>query len=411
MHSREKYLSVFNFEKKTTLKWEIGYWGGTIFRWYKEGLNKSDRNKKAAAFGKEIDKLIYDNSHLDKMGYGDGVMAEAAVFDDYDFSAFRENEIHDLLGLDKGIYRVPLKNIIFPPFEKKILEEKDNQLLVIEKNGCTVRKFKDNSSIPQIISYPVNSRKDWGKFKEERLSIENIKERFPRKWDLIVKDLKERDYPLYIGGDLAGFFGTIREFVGIENLSYLFFDDPGLIKEINQYLLDLWINIYSEALTEIEADAAMIFEDMSYKYGSLISPEMFREFLTPYYKKLTSFFKSKGINAIFVDTDGDCSGLIPLFLEAGVTGLLPIEGHYENMNVLKLRRNYPELLILGGIDKTVIEKGKDFIDNELENKIFPAIKLGGYIPTFDHLVHPQVSWSDFVYYRNKLNNFIEKNGI
>ena len=356
MNSREKYLSVFNFEKKTTLKWEIGYWGGTVSRWYEEGLKKTPRNKKAEGYGKEIDKLIYDNSHLDNMFFGDGVMAEAAVFDDYNFSAFRENEIHDLLGLDKGIYRVPIKNIIFPPFEEKILEEKENQFLVIEKNGCLVKRNKDNSSIPQTISYPVKDRKDWAKFKEERLSLENMKDRFPKNWDLIVKDLKERDYPLYIGGDLAGFFGTVREFIGIENLSYMFFDDPNLIKEMNKHLLDLWINLYSEVLVDVETDAAMIFEDMSYKYGSFISPDMFEEFLTPYYKKLTSFFKSKGIKAIFVDTDGDCFSLIPLFLEAGVTGLLPVEGHYENMNILKLRKQYPKLLILGGVDKTVIEK-------------------------------------------------------
>ena len=96
MNSQEKFISIFNFEKKINLKWEIGYWAGTIFRWYKEGLEKEPRSKKITGFGKEIDKLIYPNSHLDDMNFGDGVLAEATVFDDYDFSCFMENEIHDL---------------------------------------------------------------------------------------------------------------------------------------------------------------------------------------------------------------------------------------------------------------------------------------------------------------------------
>lgn len=407
MNSREKYLSIFNFEKKTCLKWEVGYWGGVINRWYKEGLKKEDRSKKATGYGKEIDKLIYNNSYLDTMGYGDGVMAEGDVFDDYNYSAFRENEIHDYLGMDKGIYRVPIKNIIFPPFKNKIIKEEGNQIIVIESNGCLVRKFKDNSSIPKTISYPIKNREDWEKFKEERLSLDNLKNRFPENWDKIVKDLNSRDYPLYIGGDLAGFLGTIREFVGMENLSYMLFDDPNLVKEINNHLLKLWISLYSEALSKIEVDSAMIFEDMSYRHGSFISKQMFREFLTPYYKKLTTFLKSYDINFIFVDTDGDCSDLIPLFIEAGVTGISPIEARYKNMNVLKLRKKYPELLLLGGIDKLRIEAGKESIDYELENKIFPTIKMGGYLPTLDHLAHPGLSWKDFLYYRKLLNGFID----
>ena len=410
MNSLEKYISIFNFENKANLKWEIGYWEGTISRWYGEGLKKEQRSNKITGFGPEIDKLNYDNSYLDGMNFGDGVMAEAAVFDDYDFSCFRENEIHNLLNMDKGIYRIPLKNIIYPPFEEKILKEEGDMIIAIEQNGCMVKRPSDRSSIPHILEFPVKDRKSWEQFREERLSLESINNRFPKNWKNIVNDLKKRDYALYIGGDLAGFFGTIREFAGIENLSYMFFDEPDLVKDINQHLLDLWTSLYAETLSQVNADSAFIFEDMSYKDGSFISQSMFREFLTPYYKKLTSFFKSYGIEHIFVDTDGDCSELIPLFMEAGVTGIAPIEGHYKNMNVLTLRKKYPDLLMFGGINKSAIASGPEAIDRELDEKIFPAIKLGGYIPMFDHLVHPQTSWKDFVYYRKKLNQFIDNLG-
>lgn len=71
----------------------------------------------------------------------------------------------------------------------------------------------------------------------------------------------------------------------------------------------------------MEIDCAHIWEDMSSTQGSIISKRTFREFMTPYYKQATDFLKGKGVNTILVDTDGNCADLIPLFLEAGVTGL------------------------------------------------------------------------------------------
>ena len=39
--ARERFLRTMNFEPNTrTLKWELGYWGGTIDRWYSEGMEK-----------------------------------------------------------------------------------------------------------------------------------------------------------------------------------------------------------------------------------------------------------------------------------------------------------------------------------------------------------------------------------
>lgn len=53
---------------------------------------------------------------------------------------------------------------------------------------------------------------------------------------------------------------------------------------------------------------------MAYKNGPMISPDIFREFMLPQYKKLTGFFKEYGIKNFFVDTDGNYEKLIPLFL-------------------------------------------------------------------------------------------------
>ena len=39
MNTRERFLEVMRFNRKVApVKWEFGYWGGTINNWYAQGL-------------------------------------------------------------------------------------------------------------------------------------------------------------------------------------------------------------------------------------------------------------------------------------------------------------------------------------------------------------------------------------
>ena len=51
----------------------------------------------------------------------------------------------------------------------------------------------------------------------------------------------------------------------------------------------------------------------------------------------------------------------------------------------------------GGFNKCVLAQGKAAIDAEL-TRIMPLIEQGGYIPTIDHSIPPDVSYENFTYY-------------
>ena len=97
----------------------------------------------------------------------------------------------------------------------------------------------------------------------------------------------------------------------------------------------------------------------------MVSPRAIKEFMLPYYKRLTGFLKGKGVKNIFVDTDGYCWDLIPLFIEGGATGMYPFEVAC-GMDIVKVRQAYPQLQIMGGIPKSYIPLGKERIDAFLE---------------------------------------------
>jgi len=183
----------------------------------------------------------------------------------------------------------------------------------------------------------------------------------------------------------------------------LFYDDPDWVHEMMDYLAKFYCQVIRKALEEIkDIDFATFWEDMCYKTGSLLSPDMFKEFMSPCYEKVTSLLHNYGIDIIFVDCDGNIEELIPLWLEVGVNGMYPIEVA-SGMDPVALRKKYGNnLLLVGGVDKQAIAKGKEAIDLELKSKLPFLCLTKGYIPLIDHLVPPDVSFDNYMYYLKRM---------
>ena len=70
-------------------------------------------------------------------------------------------------------------------------------------------------------------------------------------------------------------------------------------------------------------------------------------------------------------------------------------------DVVEIGRQYPDLIICGGIDKRVLAKGKKEIDEMVERILPPMRRRGGYIPTCDHGVPAEVSLGNYFHYRKR----------
>lgn len=384
MDSRARFLAAMSFQRGTRVPlWELGYWGSTVRRWYGEGLPR---------------RLGIPDAVPD----GRAVRGEATPWGP---ERARDRDVHHRLGFDEGMRRIPLDNLLWPPFEEEVLEDHGDWVLSRDDQGVIRKERKDKSSV-DFVGWPVNNREDWERIKAERLQP-TLEGRLPADWSSLLPELKSRDYPLCLGGGFAGFFGTPRSLMGVERLWFTFYDDPELLKDMIDYLADFWIALYGQVLDQVDADLALIWEDMCYKAGPMISPRLFRTFMLPAYQRLTSYLKDRGVGVIHVDTDGDCWELIPLFLEGGVTGLYPFEVN-AGMDVVAVRKAFPELQMMGGIDKIQLAAGREAIDAELEAKVPFMLRSGGYIPCVDHNVPPDVPWENFVYYRQRLEMMIRE---
>ena len=384
MTDKERFHAIMGFEPPDRmLYWEQGFWGGAVDRWYSEGMPK-----KRGASGEPA--------------YGDTVRGPATPIRDGDKIC---PDVLEGAGLDKPSLRVPVELYFHPAFEEETVEETDDSITVRDEMGIVKQARKDKNSIPRFMSWPVANDEDFERVAAERLDPESPG-RFPADWETRVDELNGYDGVVAIGGYPCGFFGAPRFLMGEMELLVGYLENPRLVHRIINHLADLWVGIYDKVLSRVKVDCIHIWEDMSYKNGPLISPGLFREFMVPAYKKVTDVAKSHGVDIIMVDTDGDCTQLIRPFLEGGVTGLYPFEVQ-AGMDVVQVREAFPELQIMGGVNKREIAAGPERIDAELEKRIPGMVSRGGYIPMADHQVPPDVSWESYLHYRRRVAELSE----
>jgi hypothetical protein len=204
---------------------------------------------------------------------------------------------------------------------------------------------------------------------------------------------------------LDGFFWFPRDLLGIEPHLYAFYDEKDLMREINDRLAD-WMLETVERVSSICVPDFMTFaEDLSYNLGPMISRECFDEFLRPCYERVVPELKKRGIRVI-VDSDGDISEAIPWFIDAGIEGVLPLE-RQAGVDVGALRERFPKFLFIGGFDKMVMPKGEEAMRAEFE-RLLPAMRKGGFIPSVDHQTPPGVSLENYRIYVSLLLEYCGK---
>jgi len=259
--------------------------------------------------------------------------------------------------------------------------------------------------MPEYVDHPVKDMRTWERDVKWRLDPKT-----PARYEGMDEKMKEEfdreARGFIVGQSVIGGYMYLRSLIGPEDLLYKFYDEPELIHDCMKTWFELSDAIISAHQKYIAFDELFLAEDICYKTGPLISPDMMREFLFPYYKQLYDNMKSRQLNSgkkihLQIDTDGDARPVIPVYMELGMDHMSPFEVA-SGCDVVEIAKRYPNLLIRGGIDKRILAAGKGAIDREVE-RIIPFMReRGGYIPTCDHGVPEEVSFDDYMHYRKRM---------
>jgi len=296
----------------------------------------------------------------------------------------------------EGFYVTPP---IIPVFQRKVIRENERHRVEITYGGSIVEVSKEFPwRMPKYLERPVRDRATWNEYRK-RLDP-YTPERWPSDWWGFVEKTNCEDTPTLLM--VEGFFGILREWTGLENLLYMFYDDPKLVEDMMDHVLYFIMAIVQRVLRDVRVDCIRFWEDMAYKAGPMISPEMFGRFMVPRYRQVTDFLHKHGIDVIHVDCDGNINELIPLWLEVGINFHWPLEVA-AGMDAIALRKKYgKDLTLSGNIDKRVFAKGKEAIREEVMSKVPFLLQSGGYFPSLDHGIPPDVTFENYCYFINLL---------
>ena len=295
----------------------------------------------------------------------------------------------------------------YPPFEEEVLEEAEEYQVVRAADGVVQKKWKNRSGIPQFIDFTLKTADDWPEFKSR---LQPDPARIPDDLDTEIGLAEDSNGPIAV--NLAAMMGWIRNWMGVENMSYLIHDAPDVYADMVDTLAELTCWSIDQIVPRMKAtpDLGIGWEDICFRSGPLITPEAFRKYVAPGYAKMRRKLEAYGIQLMGVDCDGFIEPLLGLWLDAGVNLHYPVEVGAWNADPMALRIKFgKELRMVGGFNKLALEQDPPAIDAEIERRI-TIMKDGGYIILPDHHITPGTSLKNYKYYLNRIRN-LSQDGV
>ena len=170
-----------------------------------------------------------------------------------------------------------------------------------------------------------------------------------------AKAYQEAGYPVCLPEQYGnGFLQTGPKVFGYEDWMMMLALKDKRIYVFMEELLERKMQFYdhvTEAFGD-SIDVIMETEDLGTQTGPYIDPEMFRQLLKPYHKKLYDHIRKRTGAKIFLHSCGAIAKLIPDLIDIGLDILNPVQIGATGMDPVFLKREYGKHLTFwgGGID-------------------------------------------------------------
>lgn len=367
MTNRERAMNILHFKDADRLPAvHFGYWGELLVEWAEQGK-----------IPKELAQGNWDGNEKDRI-------LDKLIGWDFNWSCTR--------GANNGLY---------PRFEEKEIEVlPDGSRRVLNSVGVIERIKPGITSIPSEDDYTLKDREAFETLYKPK--IQYSPERVDFEYFRNFNETRDKERP--IGLNLGSVLGNIRDMTSVVGMSYLMYDeDEDLFADIIDTYAEMQYQCAKAILeTGAKFDFAHYWEDICFKNGPLLSPEIFDELCAKHYKKRNDLCHEYGIDIISLDCDGVTEKLLPTWFENGVNTMFPIEIGVWGDQFEPARKKYGKgMLGVGGMDKTALRKDKAAVDAEIE-RIKRLATMGGFIPCPDHRLMPGTKFELVQYYAEEI---------
>ena len=373
MTNRERVIAALDFKETDRIPRYDSFWHQTVDLYKKSGLaERLGENPVISVDG--LERTIGN-----------------PIEDYYDFDI-------DILSIDTSM-RMPYK----------VLSEENEFIVIQDRYGYTVKKFRDKSCSMHFLEHVTKDRDTWNTLKERMVFNEKDTSRLDSisyflhgepypSWEgfkKIYDEYRKREkYLLYCC--YGPWEGTWRH----RGFTELLIDsalEPEWTYEMLEYHMDLAIAALKHAVSiGAKPDGIYLVEDLGGTHTTLISADSYREFIKPQHKKLTDYCHANGIK-VLMHSCGKIESFIPDFIDAGIDVIQALQAN-TGMDVVKLKEEFGNRIAFwGNIAEASLAGTKEDIKKEIEYKIGNAKKGGGYIYHSDHSIPDEVSFENYEY--------------
>jgi len=285
-------------------------------------------------------------------------------------------------------------------FPAEVIEDCDQYVIQRDANGVLRKDMKRESGhTPQWLDHTIRTRDDWQRNKQRLAwSDDRISADVRQTYD----DCRQRDLFTHFAGVEA--YEAAWPVWGQVGIFTQMMDDPDLVADVFATYTDLIIASAAHMLEMgIDYDGAWFYGDLGYRNATLFSPALYDRLLFPQHKRMCDFFNLRG-KPVILHSCGRIQELIPRFIEAGFAAIQPLEAK-AGQDIRALKKTFGKAItFFGNIDVRKMSASREELRGELLSKLEVA-KDGGYIYHSDHSVPPTVSWGNYCYLMELLDEY------
>jgi uroporphyrinogen decarboxylase len=236
-----------------------------------------------------------------------------------------------------------------------------------------------------------------------RLKPEKSK-RLPRGWKKRIRDSNKNNHVILHRVHRGLFLSLgVYKWDQFINVISLLIENPEFVHRVLAIQAAFAAKMLEITLKQTKIDAVIFSEPIGGTEGPLVSPNMYEQFVLKSFNPIFDVLEKHKISHRIIRTYANARVLIPKFLKYGINCIWACETNLDSMDYLDLRAEFGrELRLIGGIDLDALREGKEAIRHEIESKVPPLIDQGGYIPLADGRIRSDVSYENYVYYRQLL---------
>jgi len=338
----------------------------------------------------EVSEVLIRKLSLDKINtktYDMSGSNQPTVSEVHEFGMEHDIALKKKLGVDQSIVICPTSSNTIGNWWGLPLLSRRQDGKILGAWGIVFREFKyPYGTYIEIDSSPlagVDNIEDLKKYPSPSLDL----------WDFdayreVLKSYKD----FFVWMNMNGCFDLARFIRGTEQ----FFIDLAYEPKKAEILLDkvnnLSISFFEKCIHKVGdlVDGVYLGDDWGTQQGLAISPEMWKKYIKPRYKKLLTLIKNHGLKYCH----HTCGGVYPIIgemIELGFDVLNPIQPLANGMDPEKLGKEFgSEIAFYGGIDeqRTLPQGTVTDVKNEVFHRMKTLGKFGGYIVAPSHAFQP-----------------------